>query len=212
MIIKSLPLIFLSLGIFLLIQVVMPALSFKLWEITSENKQALLDPKVESENVLGVSVENIDGFPAIVSNRVRTEAPPYSEFNLIIPKIGLDWAKVKVDSKNFEENLAHLSGSALPGERGNVFITGHSSLTQFYKLGNYKAVFSKLPELEVGDNIILDVSGTQYKYVVEGLKTFDPKDISVVNPPDQKGRYLSLMTCVPPGFKTKRLIVLAKLK
>ncbi len=108
--------------------------------------------------------------------------------------------------------MAHLSGSALPGEKGNVFITGHSSLTQFYKPENYKAVFSKLPDLEIGDEIILDVSGTEYKYIVEGLKTFDPKDISVVNPPDQKGRYLSLMTCVPPGFKTKRLIVLAKLK
>lgn len=212
MIVKSLSLLFLGVGIFLLIQVVMPALSFKLWEITASNKEILIDPKAQSKNVLGVSVENINGFPAIVSSRVRSEAPPYSQFNLLIPKIDLDWPKVKVDSKSFEENLAHLSGSALPGERGNVFITGHSSLTQFYKPGNYKAVFSKLPDLEIGDEIILDVFGQEYKYIVESLKTFDPKDISVVNPPDQKGRYLTLMTCVPPGFKTKRLVVLAKLK
>lgn len=212
MIIKTLSLLFLAVGIFMLVQVVTPTLYFKLWEATSTSKQALIDPKAESENVLGVSVENIGDFPAIVSSRVRSKAPPYSEFNLIIPKIGLDWAKVKVDSKNFEENLAHLSGSALPGERGNVFITGHSSLTQFYKRGNYKAVFSRLPDLEIGDEIILVIFGQEYKYIVESLKTFDPKDISVVNPPDQKGRYLSLMTCVPPGFKTKRLVVLAKLK
>jgi LPXTG-site transpeptidase (sortase) family protein len=39
----------------------------------------------------------------------------------------------------------------------------------------------------------------------------DPKDVSVINPPDGSGRYLTLMTCVPPGFNAKRLIVLAKL-
>lgn len=212
MIVKFFSLLFLGAGIFILIQVVMPALSFKLWEVTADSKQVLLDPKAEGQNVLGVSVENIGDFPAIISNTSRTEIPPYNEFNLIIPRIGLDWAKVKVDSRSFEENLAHLSGSALPGEKGNVFITGHSTLTQFYKPGNYKAVFSKLPDLEVGDDIIIDISGQQYKYIVEGLRTVDPKDTSIVNPPDQKGRYLTLMTCVPPGFRTKRLVVLARLK
>ena len=33
----------------------------------------------------------------------------------------------------------------------------------------------------------------------------------VLNPPDNKGRYITLMTCYPPGLNFKRLIVLGKM-
>ncbi len=210
---KALSLLFLGIGIFVLVQVAMPILAFKFWEVTAYDRDSiLLSPKINRDDVYGISVENVGNFPAIVSKRPRLQKAPYQDFKLFIPKIDLDWAEVVVDSKSFENNLAHLTNSALPGEKGNVFITGHSTLTQFYKPGNYKAVFSKLSELRPGDEIILEVEGQEFKYIVEGKKIVDPKDVSVVNPPDPQGRYLTLMTCVPPGFNTKRLIVLAKLK
>lgn len=213
MIVKALSLLFLGIGIFVLVQVVMPAVAFKFWEVTAYDRDSvLLNPSVKRGDISGVSIENVGNFPAIVSNRNRLQDASYKDFKLLIPKIDLDWAKVVVDSKSFENNLAHLTGSALPGEKGNVFITGHSTLTQFYKPGNYKAVFSRLSELRRNDEIILEIEGQEFKYVVEGKKIVDPKDISVVNPPDSQGRYLTLMTCVPPGFNTKRLIILAKLK
>jgi LPXTG-site transpeptidase (sortase) family protein len=74
-----------------------------------------------------------------------------------------------------------------------------------------KAFFAKLPEVKKGDDIIVDALGQRYNYKVVELKIVDPKDISVIYPPDSNGRYISLMTCVPPGFNTKRLVVVAKL-
>lgn len=212
--IKVFPLIFLGIGVFILVQVVMPFAAFKFWEVTAfQNDSILVDPYPGDSDVLGISIENVDNnFPAIFSNNRRLQAPPYQDFKLLIPKINLDFGKVIVDTNNFEASLAHLPGSALPGEKGNVFISGHSSLPQLYKEGNYKAIFAHLPELKRGDEIDLEVSGETFKYFIEGMKIVDPKDVSVVEPPDNSGRYLTLMTCVPPGFNTKRLIVLARLK
>lgn len=211
--VKILSVLFLGIGVFFIVQVVMPFLAFKFWEVTAYHQDSfLVDPYPTSKKVLGVFVENVDNFPAIVSSNTRVSAAPYSEFRLYIPKIELDWGKVIVDSNNFNENLAHLSGSALPGEKGNVFITGHSTLTQLYRQGNYKAIFAKLPELKRGDQIDLQAGGQIFSYFVEGVKIVDPNNTSVVLPPDSNGRYLTLMTCVPPGFNTKRLVVLARLK
>lgn len=205
--------IFLSLfglGIFLMVQVLMPILSYQFWEATQyRENQALVSPNPNSQ-VLGISIKNQDNFPAIVSD-IKREDKPYNTFTLSIPTLKLQNLNVVVDTNNFEENLAHLSGSALPGERGNVFITGHSSLPQLFKPSNYKAIFSNLSKIKKGDTIEVRVGGQYLEYKVKGLKIIDPNDVSVVSPPDKSGRYLTLMTCVPPGLYTKRLIVLAEL-
>lgn len=202
----------LGVGIFIFMQVVLPILSFKVWEATTLKQSIpLIDPSGSESKVLGVSVENVGNFPAFISNKSRREGLQYSEYSLTISKIKLTDVKVKVDVNDFEENLGQLPGTALPGERGNVFITGHSSLTQLYAQNNFKTIFSHLPEVKKGDQVELNVLGQKFMYTVESLKIVDPKDISVINPPDNEGRYLTLMTCVPPGFNTKRLIVLARL-
>ncbi len=210
---KIISLISLGLGIFLLIQVGMPILSFKLWEITSYNENvALISPNPESSSIQGVSVETVENnFPAFISKNQRTTPAAFSEFSLSIPSIKIENASVVVDINSFEENLAHLPGSALPGEKGNIFITGHSSLPQFFKPGNYKAIFANLPNVKKGEKILIQYGGQKFEYIVQGLKVVDPKELWVINPPDNEGRYLSLMTCVPPGLTLKRLIVLAKL-
>ncbi len=209
---KIIPLSLLGVGIFVLVQVAMPYLAFKVWEATFlVNSQSLINPTTDKSEVLGVYVENIGNFPALISSNKR-ELLPYSEFTLTVPKIDLKGVKVKVESNDFEQNLAHLPGTALPGEKGNVFISGHSSLTQFYRPGNFKAIFAKIPKLEKGDLIEVEVLGQKYQYIIEGIKVVEPKEVSIINPPDKSGRYLSLMTCVPPGFNTKRLVVLARLR
>lgn len=218
--VKGLSLIFLGVGVFVLMQVVMPFVSFKAWEIFSlKAQQALIDPKPVSANgnlSPDFQIETIYNFPAFVAKNElwlssnKNLNPPYYEFKISIPKIGLDSASTLVYSSRFEENLAHLPGSALPGEKGNAFITGHSMLPNLAPKGT-KAFFAKLPEVKIGDDIIVDALGQRYIYKVSELKIVDPKDISVILPPDSNGRYISLMTCVPPGFNTKRLVVVAKL-
>lgn len=213
--IKGLSLLFLGFGIFVLMQVISPYIAFKAFELTTLDKNSLLaDPNPSNGfaggGVLGVSIENISDFPAFISKSGNLSQPLYKEFKLTVPAINLENVLVSVNSNNFDNILAQLPGTALPGEKGNVFITGHSSLPQNITVDR-KAFFINLPNVKKNDLIYLDVLGQRFTYQVLGLRIVDPKDISVIEPPDKRGRYLSLMTCVPPGFNTKRLIVFAKL-
>lgn len=202
-----------GLGIFIIVQVVMPLVSYKLWELTTYSQNiSLLSPSPDSSNVLGVSIQDSDNFPALVSNSYRQTPLPYKEFEISIPSINLEKIRVLVESNDFENSLAQLPGTALPGEKGNIFITGHSSLSQFYSPTNFKAIFAHLPEIKRGDSVIAWADGQKFEYEVIGLKIVDPKEVWVINPPDNIGRYMSLMTCVPPGLNLKRLIVLSRLK
>lgn len=208
-----LPLAFLGVGVFLLVQVIMPLVSFKWWEmVTYRQNMALISPASESQ-VLGVSIKEVGGnFPAFISDYQRSSPVPYLDFTVSVPSINLNNVKTVVDTNDFEQNLAHMPGTALPGEKGNVFITGHSSLPQFYRPGNFKAIFANLPKVKKGDEILVDAGGQKFTYKVIGLKVVDPKETWVINPPDNQGRYLTLMTCVPPGLYLKRLVILAELK
>lgn len=191
----------------------MPMATYKVWEIAFTNENSsLLDPISDSPAVMGVSVESQGEFPAFVSLKKREVEAPYKDFTVSIPKINLQAARTVVDTNEFDNHLGHLPGTALPGERGNVFVTGHSSLTQFFRQDNYKAILSFLPEIKKGDEIKINAGGVEYVYVVESQKVVNPTDVSVINPPDTIGRYLTVMTCVPPGLNTKRLVVLARLK
>ena len=211
--IKGLSLLILGFGVFVLMQVIMPFVSFKFWETFAfASERGLIDPAPVSANgnlSPDFSIETIDNFPVIMAKN-KNLTPPYYEFKVSIPKIGLQSANTLVYSDHFEENLAHLPGSALPGEKGNAFVTGHSMLPKLSSKSS-KAFFAKLPDVKKGDDIVVDALGQRYVYKVTELKIVDPKDISVITPPDSNGRYISLMTCVPPGFNTKRLVVVAKL-
>lgn len=210
---KLFSLALLGVGVFVLIQVVMPFTSYKLWEMTVYNQNtSLISPNLSTGNVLGVSVQSTENFPAFVSNNFREGTTPYKEFRLSIPSINIDNVKVAVESNNFDQSLAQLPGTALPGEKGNVFISGHSSLPQLYNPSNFKTIFTHLPDIKRGDQIIVEAGGEYFHYEVSGLKIVNPKEVGVIKPPDSQGRYLTLMTCVPPGFYIKRLIVLATLQ
>ena len=201
---KIVPVVFLLLGFFLLMQVALPILSYKIWEIQNIQPDMLLvSPVVSSQKVLGVSIQNKDNFSAIVSSLTREIKPDYNYFYISIPSLKISEAKVLVDSNDLDSGLVHLPGSALPGEKGNVFISGHSGIRQ--------AIFAKLTDLKKGDQIKASIMGSNFKYEVIAIKVVDPNDLSVVSPPDGQNRYLTLMTCVPPGLNVKRLIVLTKL-
>lgn len=218
MILKGFSLLFLGLGVFVLMQVVMPVLAFKTWEIKNyDQSQLLVDPKPRvlsgkfaPADVLGVSIEEVNNFPAFIGTGSGASLP-YKEFKLTIPKLKLYDTQVLVASNTFETNLAQLPGTALPGQKGNVFITGHSSILAKLS-GKQIAFFATLPNIKKGDEVLVTALGQKYTYEVMGMKVVDPKDVSVVEPPDEEGRYMTLMTCVPPGFNVKRLIVLTKLK
>lgn len=211
MTIKVISLGFLSVGIIMLIQVLMPMISFEIWQWGQKiSNQILISPNPsQKKEILGVSIQNEGNFPAFVSSLYRETKPNYQEFSLSVPALKIDNARVLVDSNELSKGLVHLSGSALPGEKGNVFISGHSALSLIFSFKT--AIFGKLADLKKGDKIIIEAGRVKYTYSVLKLKVVDPKDVSVVLPPDNLERYISLMTCVPPGLNLKRLVVLGKM-
>lgn len=151
-----------------------------------------------------------DGFSYFTTNAKPPESRP-QDFKVTIPRLKIAKALTRVDSLNFYDHLSHFPGSALPGEVGNSFITGHSILPQFYDPANYRAIFSKLSDLEIGDDIFVEIEGQKLHFVVQYAKVVDPRDVSVLAPISQNGRNLTLMTCVPPGTNLKRLVVITSL-
>lgn len=197
----------LVLGVILLVLSIWPLVQYQIWEGTQyKSDEYLVSPSTQS-NLLGVSVSE-SGFNVTLPNPPKR---PYNKFFLTVPKLHLENSEVEVDSNNFDKTLAQLPGTALPGEVGNVFISGHSSISYLLPLGSQKAIFNNLTDLHKGDIISVQALGQNFQYVIQGSRVVLPRDVSVIAPPDQNGRYLSLMTCVPPGFTTKRLVVVGKM-
>ncbi len=162
-------------------------------------------------------VSDPDGFSYFTTTAKLPAATPGgpgarpNEFLLTIPKLKIEKAKVKVDTTNFYDHLALFPGTAIPGEVGNSFITGHSVLPEFNDPQNYRTIFTKLPDLEVGDDVFAQVGEKTYHYTVQYSKIVDPHDTSVLLPISSTGHNLTLMTCVPPGTSSKRLVVITSL-
>ncbi|EKD84746.1 MAG: hypothetical protein ACD_38C00165G0003 [uncultured bacterium] len=200
----------LSFGIILLMQVISPVISFQIFSIGQKaNNQSLISPMSESGSILGVSVQNRNNFPLFISSLVRQTQANYDSFYLTIPKLKMERNNVYVDSNDLSQGLIHLPGSALPGEKGNMFISGHSAVNGF--LAGQKAPFAKLTELKKNDEILVEAAENKFVYQVVEIKIVDPSDVAVISAPDLLGRYISLMTCVPPGLNFKRLVVIGKM-
>lgn len=207
--------------------IIFAVLPYTVWQLTTARRLTakVEDFPVPKSEVLSAGqilqanvqvVKDPDGFSYFTtiykspaSNGPGGQGQHPSYFRLSVPKLKIENAKVKVDSLDFKNNLSHFPGSALPGEIGNVFITGHSVLPQFNDPNNYSAIFTKLDSLEVGDEVNVQIEDLTLKYVVQYSKVVNPHDTSVLQPLSSQGKNLTLMTCVPPGSSTKRLIVVA---
>lgn len=187
---------------------VLPRVSGKSLEEVPIPQAQVLSAKTILENVQ--VAQDPDGFSYFTTD-YKPQEPRPQEFFLTVPKIKVENARVLVDNLKFDKNLALFPGTALPGQIGNSFITGHSVLPQFADAKNYRSIFTKLSDLEIGDEITAELSGKNYHYVVQYSKVINPKDLSVLAPISQNGRNLTLMTCVPPGTNLKRLVVIASL-
>lgn len=209
-IIQSKPIgsVLMVLGVLILSISIWPIIKWQFFVLPKVKGESLISPQpswqqLEFENIK--VVQGSDGFSYFVRNDFNQQIG--GSFYIDIPKLGIREAQVLINSQQFDKNLAHFPGSALPGNNGNVFITGHSSLPQFFSPTNYKTIFSNLVELESGDLVIVKFNDKVYNYSVISKKIVDPSDISVILPPDDFGSYLTLMTCVPPGLNSQRLVV-----
>lgn len=186
--------------------------NFAVGGVDDELKQKLL--KSPSLAVAGVSNGDLLSFlPEI--------GPP--ENRIIVPKLNLnvplvtpsyqsllneDWDNLETDIQNaLELGVVHYPGTARPGQAGNFFVTGHSSYYPWAD-GNYKTVFARLHELNIGDEYWVYYGGDKHRYVVQEKKEVKPSNVNVLDQPIHK-RISTLMTCTPVGTTLRRLIIVS---
>jgi len=227
---KFLPAVFILSGLFLIFLVIYPLFSYKLnlwrWkeetiispvpEVTLAEAKGFASPLLEeNDSAQGVKViEEVDY--NLIANWFPTKTVPpvnpskVTHYTLSIPKLKIDRAVVTLGGKELKESLIQYPGTALPGEYGNTVIFGHSVLPAFYNPKDYRTVFSLIPTLKKGDEIIVEYDGMQFTYMVEDYFEAKPEEIDVLEQHFDR-QMLSLVTCVPPGTYLRRGILRARL-
>jgi len=104
------------------------------------------------------------------------------------------------DAKTLRRAAGHVPGTVLPGQRGNVGITGHRD-----------TFFRPLRNIHMDDVITLTTLQGEYRYRVVYTKVVSPEDVTVLD--STGGEILTLVTCHPfyfVGAAPNRFIVRAE--
>jgi len=235
-----LPIFFITIGLFLVGNAVLPILNYYVSTLPGLRAATLTSPLPEEQT--------LDVTPIVVVSARTTAVPPSSDFPVIIdaeldytnlsnwfvgvgdiklqtqkedfytlniPSVNIVEAQVAVGGTDLNSSLIQYPGTALPGEKGAPVIFGHSVLRQFYNpsLKNtrrYTSIFSTIMTMKKGDPIYVTHKGVKYTYVVQDKTVVKPEDTYILN---QKydASLLKLVTCVPEGTYYERGVVIAQL-
>ncbi len=101
--------------------------------------------------------------------------------------------------------------SSRPGA-GPLVIAGHSSPpTERASESQYGRVFAHLPEIAIGQHIVLTDGDTQYRYAVTESFIVPSSDTSILDLSAAGADALTVITCFPVGTTRERFIVKATL-
>jgi len=148
------------------------------------------------------------------SDRAPALTPPAGQGLAVLRLPALDertWAVVEgVGEADLRRGPGHYPGTAMPGEIGNIVLSGHRT--------TYGAPFARLDRLVRGDPIVVETRDTYFTYRVTGAEVVPPSATAVTLPvPGQPAarptrRLLTLTTCHPRYSARQRLIVYAELR
>jgi len=120
---------------------------------------------------------------------------------LVVPRLELKAIVVQGYSDSIlQRSVGHISGTALPGELGNVALAGHRD-----------TFFRPLRKIQPGDAISFNTADGEFVYQVESTEVVMPSDVAVLQP--SRENTLTLVTCFPfyyVGSAPKRFIVRAR--
>jgi LPXTG-site transpeptidase (sortase) family protein len=167
-------------------------------------EQAVLD---QITTTITGTMAGAAGTPAADSSDA-VESNPALPTEIRIPRIKLDSRvrEVTVRFDTWEWEVAdfmagHHTGTANPGDTGNVVIAGHRDIRG--------SVFMNLDKLKKGDDIFVYSGRGIFHYIVRTTKIVKPTAIEVMAPTSDAR--LTLITCTPVKIASHRLIVIADL-
>lgn len=144
---------------------------------------------------IGVNVEQAPPLPPPTSG-------PQSPTRIVIPSLTVDWPIVEGDSwDELMKGVGHHAGSANPGERGNMILSGHNDV--------FGEVFKDLETLKDGDAVQIYAGGRLFKYQVRAKRIVSPNDLSVLQ--QTREAVVTLISCYPYRVDTQRVVVIAQL-
>ena len=164
-----------------------------------------------------------------IQNSLEAKMKDYSfDFNVVPPtnrliiwKINLDVpvvdSKYKNESDftqwNFDEELENwvvkYPTTPEPGKIWNTLIFGHTS-QEWREKNQYWTVFSKIPNLDLWDEITVIRWGKLYRYKVIEKTIVSPKNVDAQYKKYQNWDFITLMGCYPIWRTDKRMMITAE--
>lgn len=148
--------------------------------------------------------------PAPQTQTALRRLPPT---RLVIPAIALDSPVVELGVRYDQRGqlvwetaafvVGHYANTANPGELGNCVLSGHISSR------SAGAVFRRLPEVQVGSGVTVATADSMFLYQVQEIRVVEPRATEVMDPGGEPR--VTLITCVPDGVYTHRLVVVGRL-
>ena len=115
-----------------------------------------------------------------------------------------------VSVEDLKKGPGHIPGTAMPGEVGNVVLSGHRT--------TYGQPFNAFGELRPGDAVVLETRDTWFTYRVTGSEIVSPDAVEVTYPvpgdptATPTKRLLTMTTCHPKYSAKQRLIIFSELE
>lgn len=115
-----------------------------------------------------------------------------------IPRIGVDVPMfVGVTDGTLDHGPGHWPGSALPGQIGNVAVTGHRT--------SRTRPFRNIHQLTPGDEVVFTTADGRFVYEVTGYSVVGPFALEILTQTPQ--HTATLFACHPPGSTRERYVV-----
>ncbi len=146
--------------------------------------------------------------------RVFNQPGPSEETTIFIPSAGVFAPVIETflsgdswDISQLGVNAGHLQGTSWVDQVGNVVVSGHVEMSD-----GRKGVFADLPDVTVGETIVITDDGQEHMYTVIETKYVEPSDLTVLYPTNTN--QLTLITCSDYNFFSniyeRRFVVVAE--
>lgn len=164
------------------------------------------DPSVSEADIVSADPNSVDNLAELKEGEV---------FGLIkIPKLGKEWVKPLAQGTTpavlDTMGVGHYVSTANPGQKGNFALAGHNNTNG--------SVFDRIPELEPGDEVIIETETMRYVYEFRSSEIVTPDTNEILYPVPWKAEaepteaLLTMTTCWPAWSDKERWISYSVLK